>query len=204
MIHVNTIGITGGIGSGKTRVAQYLEQKGIRVFNADLEARKILETHNNIKNDIINLLGNKTYTPDGKPDRAYLASIVFQQPEALKALNAIVHPATIEAFQKWQNNCPDDYPHSFQCKEAAILYESGTDVGLDAIVCIYAPKNLRLNRILTRDKISRHEILARMDKQWPDAQKLLRCDYIIFNDEKHALPSQLDLLISTLNHRFGN
>lgn len=201
---IYSIGITGGIGSGKTRVAQYMEHKGIRVFNADLEARHILETDPNIKNDIINLLGNKAFTIEGKPDRAYIGSIVFQQPEALKALNAILHPATIQAFEAWQNACPDDYPHSFQCKEAAILYESGTDKGLDAVVCIYAPKNLRLKRILNRDKISMHEILARMDKQWPDAQKLQRCDYIVFNDEIHELPLQLDHLISNLNLKFGN
>jgi len=201
---VKTIGITGGIGSGKTRVAQYLEHKGIRIFNSDIEAKHILETNTEVKTDIIQLLGNKAYSSDGKPDRAFIASIVFQQPEALKALNAIVHPATIQAFQDWQNACPDDYPHAFQCKEAAILYESGTDAGLDAVVCIYAPKTLRLKRIISRDQISTSEILARMDKQWPDAQKMLRCDYIVFNDEKHALQPQLDQLISTLNHKFGS
>lgn len=204
MKRVFNIGITGGIGSGKTRVCQYLEEKGVRIFNADLEARSILETNRDVEASIIQLFGQASYFREGEPNRAYIAAQAFQQASSLQALNAIVHPATLQAYEDWKLACAETYPFSYQCKEAAILYESGTDVGLDAIVCIYAPKMVRIQRIRQRDSLSISDISLRMSKQWSDAIKISRSDYIIFNDGLHDLPMQLEALMQTLSLRFGN
>jgi len=199
---VASIGITGGMGSGKTFICKLFAEKGIRIYYADAVARNLLETHAEIKEKVAESLGTECFFPDGCPNRPYIANLVFNNPEKLKLLNAILHPATIAEFEIWKKNIPPNYAWSFQLKEAAILFESGTDQELDAVISVYAPKNIRIQRILKRDTIEEKEILARMSQQWAEQQKILKSDYTLFNDDQHSAESQVEYLCTVLKTRF--
>ena len=183
------IGITGGIGSGKTTVARVFEVLGIPVYYADDEAKRLMNTDEKLKEKIQLQFGNNVYK-DGKLDRKHLSEIVFNNPEKLQLLNALVHPATLKDAEKWMQAQSTTY----SLKEAALIFESGAHEHLDYVIGVTAPAPLRILRTMQRDGITREEVLARMDKQMDETIKMKLCDFVIKNDEQEMLlPQVLDL-----------
>jgi len=195
------IGITGGIGSGKSTVAKIFETFGYLVYYADQRAKDLYLEDQDMKEQVISAFGPAVYTADGQLDRKRLASIVFKDRSQLEILNGIVHPATRRDFQAWlQRIAASGYNKSFVLKEAAILYESGSDQGLDGVLTVYASKNTRLSRVLKRDGAVQDEVLARMDKQFPEQFKLFKADFSIYNDGHHHLIPQVKQAVDFFSH----
>ena len=173
------IGITGGIGAGKSTVAGIFKVLGIPVFDADATAKNILNTDSVLREQIADSFGSETYK-NGLLDKKYLATLVFNNPDQLAKLNALVHPATIAAADKWASSFAD---RPYIIKEAALLFEAGTNVGLDYIIGVTAPVELRIARVMARDQVSREEVLSRMQHQLDDTEKMKRCNFVIDNNE---------------------
>ncbi|MDW3647011.1 MAG: dephospho-CoA kinase [Bacteroidia bacterium] len=189
------IGITGGIGSGKSYICRIFESLGYKIYYADQQAKSLMYTDAQLVAEVKDLLGERAYTSDEKLDRAYVGGIVFNDPDKLKELNALVHPAVGRDFYRWYAEISEDYPHSFVLKEAAIMYESGSYKDADAVITVYAPKSVRLERVLSRESISEEAVLARMAQQWPESEKMKRADFTIINDGKHHLLPQIREII---------
>lgn len=183
------IGITGGIGSGKSTVASIFKVLGIPVFDADSVAKQVMENDLQLREQLIAQFGDASFQ-DGKLNRAYLASIVFKDPYQLSLLNAMVHPITLKAADDWMRLQSAPYA----IKEAALIFEAGAGAGLDLIIGVTAPTALRIQRVMQRDGISRDAVLERMDKQIDESIKMRLCDFVIQNDNLHLLTTQvLDL-----------
>ena len=186
------IGITGGIGAGKSTVAGIFKVLGIPVFDADATAKNILNTDSVLREQIAATFGSETYK-NGLLDKKYLATLVFNNPDQLAKLNALVHPATIEAANIWakhweEQGCP------YILKEAALLFEAGTNVGLDFIIGVTAPVEMRIARVMERDHVTREEVLKRMQHQLDDTEKMKRCNFVIDNsDASLVIPQVLAL-----------
>lgn len=194
---IKEIGLTGGIGSGKTTIAGIFETYGFKVYYADLRAKALYQEDADMKAEVISVFGKDIYTPEGDLDRKKLAGIVFQDREKLDTLNKIVHPATLRDFKQWMAELNQgNYNKPFILKEAAILFEAGSHVGLDGVLGVYAPKNTRLARVLKRDGVVRSEVLARMDKQFPESFKLFHSDFTIYSDGNHHLIPQVQSAIN--------
>ena len=187
------VGITGGIGSGKTTVCKVIEALGYPVYYADVEARKIIETDSDVILAISNLFGNDIYS-SGKLDRQRLASLVFNNKELLAKLNAIVHPAVARHFQVWANSSSS----SIIFKEAAILFESGLNKLLDKTILVVAPEQVRLQRVIDRDKISVDNVKSRMANQATQDELIKLADYFINNDGRELVIPQLLGIIENL------
>jgi dephospho-CoA kinase len=175
------IGITGSIGAGKSTVAGIFKVLGVPVFDADATAKNKLNTDPVLREQIAAAFGSETYK-NGLLDRKYLATLVFNNPNQLAKLNALVHPATIEAANIWakhweEQGCP------YILKEAALLFEAGTNVGLDFIIGVTAPVEMRIARVMERDHVTREEVLKRMQHQLEDTEKMKRCNFVIDNNE---------------------
>lgn len=183
------IGLTGGIGSGKSTVAKVFETLGTPVYYADEAARRIMNEDEVLKTQIMQHFGAAAY-PDGKLDRKYLAGIVFNNPARLELLNSLVHPATIRDGEAWMEKQTTPYA----IKEAAIIFESGSQSSLDYVIGVSAPDPLRIHRTMQRDHITREAVIARMDKQIKQIIKMRLCDFVIVNDEQHAVIPQVLLL----------
>ena len=182
------VGITGGIGSGKTTVCQVFATLGIPVFHADDAAKKLMLEDDALKQRIIFLLGEGAYK-EGRPDNAYISSIVFSQPEKLAALNALVHPVTIDYAARWFATQAGKAPYAI--KEAAIFFESGSDKYVDVMIGIYAPKALRIARAAQRSNLPPADIKARIARQMDEEEKMARCQYVITNDDTQAVLPQV-------------
>ncbi|MDE3235560.1 MAG: dephospho-CoA kinase [Bacteroidota bacterium] len=180
------IGLTGGIGSGKSTVANIFKVLGIPVFDADSVAKKIMEEDEQLMYSIKKEFGDETYQ-NGKLNRKYLAGIVFHDAYKLEVLNAIVHPATIKAAALWMEQQQAPYV----IKEAALMFESASAAGVDYIIGVYAPKHIRIKRVMERDHVGREEVIARMDKQINEEIKMKLCDFVIINDEQQLLIKQV-------------
>lgn len=181
------IGITGGIGSGKTTVCRIFEVLGIPVFYADVEAKKVMVQDAALVEEIERHFGPGIYLQDRQLDRAKLARIVFNDQEKLQLLNSLVHPATLLAYKKWVKAQTAPYV----MKEAAILFESGS-YKLSALnILVVSPEHLRISRVMARDKVTEDEVRDRMSKQWTDEQKIKLADFTIDNDGKKALLPQV-------------
>jgi len=184
------IGITGGIGAGKSTVAGIFKVLGVPVFDADTTAKNILNTDPVLRDQIAATFGSETYK-NGLLDKKYLATLVFNNPDQLAKLNALVHPATIAAADKWASRFAD---RPYIIKEAALLFEAGTNVGLDYIIGVTTPVELRITRVMARDQVSREEVLSRMQHQLDDTEKMKRCDFVIDNsDTSLVIPQVLAL-----------
>jgi len=183
---VKKIGITGSIGSGKTYVSKVFESLGISVFNADNEAKKIMSCSFDLINSIKNEFGEDIYDKYSL-NKKKLASIVFSDSAKLKKLNSIVHPIVKQEFLNWCKIQKSPYV----IKEAAILFESNSYQELDSIICVSAPKKLRIDRVRSRDSLKDYEINNRMRNQFSQEQKEDLSDYIIVNDEKKLLLTQI-------------
>jgi dephospho-CoA kinase len=183
------IGLTGGIGSGKSVVAKIFATLGIPVFNADDEAKRIMQTSPEIKSKLIQQFGMDIYNESGL-DKEKLASIVFDDPFQLQLLNAIVHPVTIQAAKAWAAKQTSPYV----IKEAALIFESGAADGLLKVIGVTAPLSLRTHRVMQRDGITKEQVDARMRNQISDTIKMRLCDYVIENNNQQmVLPQVLDI-----------
>jgi dephospho-CoA kinase len=183
------IGLTGGIGSGKTTVAKVFEVLGIPVYYADDAAKKIVNTNEELRKKIVAGFGEESYTGN-QLNRKYIAGIVFNDEEKLKLLNSLIHPVTIADAEDWMKKQTTPYT----IKEAAILFESGAHTGLDYVIGVSSPLALRIKRVMERDNASEGEIQKRIARQMEEEEKLKRCDFIIVNDEKHPIiPQVLEL-----------
>lgn len=173
-----TIGLTGGIGSGKTTIAQWFQEKGIPVYNSDFEAKKLMNENEDLIQQLIELFGDETYK-NGEYNRSYVASKVFNDKELLNQLNAIVHPAVFKHFDEWMDN----QNSSFVVKEAAILFESGSYKDCDYIISVIADEEKRIDRVAKRDQLNEDQIRNRMKSQWTDQQRIEKSDFIIENNK---------------------
>jgi len=189
------VGLTGGIGSGKTTVAEIFAQLGIAIYISDNRAKALMVNDIDLQSSIINLFGDESYI-NGRLNRSYIASIVFSDKKELEKLNALVHPALKKDFDLWATQQTSPYI----IKEAAILFESNANIGLDKVILIEAPQHLRLSRVMNRDKVSSEDVLARMDKQWSDERKRVLSDYRILNDDKCSVLEQVLKIHDELTH----
>jgi len=183
------IGLTGGIGSGKSVVAKIFTTLGIPVFDADEEAKHMMQSNPEMKSKLIEQFGSSIYDASGL-QKEKLAAIVFNDPYQLQLLNAIVHPVTIQAAKKWaaKQNSP------YVIKEAALIFESGAADGLFKVIGVTAPLSLRLQRVMQRDGVPKEQVEARMQHQISDTIKMRLCDYVIENSNQQMLiPQVLEL-----------
>jgi dephospho-CoA kinase len=187
------VGITGGIGSGKSTVCQVFATLGIPVFYADDAAKHLMDNDETLVNNIKLIFGEDIYS-NGRLDRVKVASIVFKEPEKLHQLNALVHPVTINYGKQWIEKQRSKYI----IKEAAIFFESGSNKEMDIMVGVYAPLELRIRRSMERTNNSRESIMQRIASQMDEDEKMKRCDYIIINDEIKAIIPQVMELHQTL------
>ena len=183
------VGLTGGIGSGKSTVAKIFEVLGIPVYYADDAAKNIMNTDAGLINAIKKIFGEEAYS-DNKLNRSFIASIVFNDPYKLDLLNSIVHPVTILDAEKWMNLQKSPYI----IKEAALLFESNASENLDYVIGVAAPVNLRIQRSMQRDGISREEVIKRMNRQMDENIKMRLCDFVLRNGGQELLiPQVLEL-----------
>ncbi len=178
---MTTLGVTGGIGSGKTTVCGFLEEQGARVFYADIEAKRLMQEESDVRAAIVEAFGEAAYTEDGALDRAYLADRVFGDPEQLERLNAIVHPHVFEAFEAAKERARDE-DLSLLVHEAALLFEAGGDEHVDTTAAVVAPDTDRIDWVVERDDTSPSQVRARMEHQLPQAELRRRADHVIEND----------------------
>lgn len=180
------IGLTGGIGSGKTTVAKVFTTLGIPVYHADLEARRLMETEPKLVELIRHHFSEKAYE-NGSLNRNYLSSIVFNDKKKLDLLNSLVHPFTIEDGKQWMGRQKSAYA----IKEAALIFESGSQGEFDLIIGVYAPETLRLYRTMQRDHIDKAIVKSRMNNQIKEEIKMKLCDEVLMNDEQELLLPQI-------------
>lgn len=191
------IGITGGIGSGKSLVCKIFQTLGIPIYDADSRAKNIMTTDGILLSQIRKEFGDLSYHPDGTLNRTYLSASVFADPQKLDQLNRLVHPRVGLDYAQWVSRY-QDVPYVL--KEAALLYESGSDQALDYIIVVDAPVALRVKRVLQRDpQRSEKQVYDIIDKQWPDEEKKKRAHFIIHNDEQQLVIPQ----VLNLHNRFS-
>jgi dephospho-CoA kinase len=208
------IGLTGGIGSGKSIVAKVFANMGVPVFDADATAKHIMNTSEEIKEKLIAAFGEDVYTSTNEivPEsnvigtaskqfvlnKAYLSKIVFSDAHQLAILNSIVHPITIKAAMDWANAQTTPYV----IKEAALFFESGSSQGIHKIIGVSAPKSLRIHRVMKRDQCSKEEVEKRMLNQIDESLKMKLCDWVVVNDDQQLLLPQVvalhEKIIATL------
>ncbi|WP_199136688.1 dephospho-CoA kinase [Pedobacter sp. ASV12] len=183
------IGITGGIGSGKTTVCKVFETLGIPVFYADTVAKGLMVSDPVLIAGVKKAFGEESYAVSGALNNKHIAQIVFNNQAELDKLNALVHPAVFRAFDSWVKKVPPSVPYTL--KEAALLFESGSYQLCDKNILVTAPLELKLARVMQRDGASREQVQARMDKQWSDEQKGKMADYFIENTEHQSIILQV-------------
>ena len=184
------IGITGGIGSGKSTVAAVFHCLGIPVYDADSHAKALMTTDGNLKEAIRKEFGTLSFTDQGQLNRNYLASEVFPNQEKLKRLNQLVHPRVAEDYQKWCD-AQQKRSHPYVIKETALLYDSGSNRLLDQVIVVAAPDSVRLERVKARDKRSDREIETIMKRQMPQDEMIQRADFVVENDGKKMILPQI-------------
>ncbi|UKT64796.1 dephospho-CoA kinase [Pedobacter mucosus] len=183
------VGITGGIGSGKTTVCKVFEVLGIPVFYADTEAKNIMVSDVLLVEGIKSTFGKESYFNDGKLNNKHIASIVFDNASELEKLNALVHPAVFRAFDIWEKQVATNVPYIL--KEAALLFESDSYKMCDTSILVTAPVEIKIKRVIDRDKVSEEQVKARMSKQLSDEEKIKKAKYFIKNDEEHSIIEQV-------------
>lgn len=188
------IGLTGGIGSGKTTIANFFKSQGVPLYIADDEAKAILYTKEAI-GEVLEAFGSPVMT-NGVPDKAKLAAVVFNDPAKLQLLNNIIHPKVKEHFKDWLTLHDDA---KFIIREAAILFESGAYKDCDKIILVIAPKEVRIERVMLRDNTTREKVLERINAQWDDEKKAALSDFIIINTDIEAAKKQAAEILKILN-----
>ncbi|MDO5970184.1 dephospho-CoA kinase [Flavivirga aquimarina] len=180
------VGLTGGIGSGKTTVAKQFEELGIPVYIADVEAKNLMHKSKIIKRKLIQLFGDKAYV-DNKLNKRFIADVIFNDKGYLQKMNEIVHPRVAKHFEKWV--LKQDAPYVI--KEVAILFENGGHKACDYVITVTAPKDLRIKRLLNRDNTTKDKIQAIMKNQWTDEEKIKYSDYVIDNIDLEVTKNQV-------------
>lgn len=187
------VGVTGGLGSGKSVVSEFLKLRGIPVFNSDIEAKKLMNSSAVLRRKIIQLLGESSY--DGNQlNRSYVSQAVFGDAELLKKLNAIVHPEVRKAFAQWMST----QKTKIAAIESAILFESQLAPLLDKIIVVSAPIDLRIARVRMRDNLPKEEILLRIESQMDDETRECLADFVVKNDSSHAIIPQINQILKEL------
>ena len=181
------IGLTGNIGSGKSLVARIFSTLGIPVYHADQESKKFLEEPH-IKSGIIRTFGSEILSPSGEIDRRKLSNLVFSDPSLLNSLNSLLHPLVMKDFIKWRSTYQKQH---YIILEAAIILESGFKDQFDRIIHVSCPQETAIERVILRDKVSREDVLKRMQFQLEDLKKALMSDYIIVNDDSELIIPQV-------------
>ena len=187
------VGLTGGIGSGKSKALTFFKNKGIPCYQADLAGHKVLNENPEVKAKVQAYFGSEIYTSKGL-DRKALGKQVFNNQEVLQFLNGIVHPAVRLDFQ----NFIEEQQAPFIVSEVAILFENGGEKRYDKIILLTAPKALRIERVMARDGVSETEVRQRMQKQWTDAQKIPLADYVIDNTDWTTTENELERVYKEL------
>jgi dephospho-CoA kinase len=180
------LGLTGGIGSGKSTVAKIFETLGVPVYYADDAARRLMNEDEELKKNIINTFGPASYK-DGVLNRSHIANLVFNNADKLAKLNSITHPATIRDANEWMANQTAPYV----IKEAALLFESGANTQVDKVIGVFAPLETRIARVVKRDQVTREDVLKRINRQMNEEEKMKKCDFVLINDEKQLLLPQV-------------
>ena len=192
---MTTIGITGGIGSGKSVVSALFRVSGVPVYDADSESKRLLVTSSDIRRSLTALLGSAIYRPDdGTLDRALMASLIFRDADLLRRVNAIIHPAVGHHFDDWRRRLTSP----LCALESAILFESGFDRRADLRLMVYAPEPIRLQRVMARDGAAEADVRRRMAGQWSDERKAALSDAVITNDGTSALIPQVETFLRGL------
>lgn len=187
------VGLTGGIGSGKSTVAEAFRVLGASVYDADSRSKVLVNQNPDLKKRIINSFGEESYL-NGIYNRKYIASIVFQDEDKLSLLNSLIHPYTIADAESWFTN----QQAAYAIKEAAILFESGANKYVDIVIGVTAPMHLKIERIIQRDGITAIEIMERMNRQMDEEEKMKLCDLVIINDETASIIDQVLTIHETL------
>lgn len=182
------IGLTGGIGSGKSLAGRIFSMLGVPVYQSDTAAKRLYDTDPQLREEVKALFGKTVYSADGKLNRAMLAKIIFTNSDNLAKINAIVHPAVVRDFKRFAASLNKSVPYLIQ--ETAILYEADLERVFDAVINVYAPEDLRINRIVARGGDS-EDARRRIAFQMPDKIKVERADYNIINDDKHLITPQI-------------
>lgn len=189
------VGITGGIGSGKTTVCRVFQIHGINVYNADMCSKHLIQTNPDLIVAVKKEFGEEIYSSDNILDRARLSGLVFEDKTALTKLNSIVHPVVRKDFNSW---CQLHNMDKYILLESAIIFETKLYQHLDLTITIYSPEEVRIQRIMERDGFSRGKILSIIKNQLPDDKKMELSDLVILSDEKHSIIEQVDRLHSDL------
>ncbi len=190
------VGITGGIGAGKSLVSRIFNCFGVPVYDADNRAKAIMTTDLLLVEQIKNEFGPASYHADGSLDRTFLGKSTFGNAERLAQLNSLVHPRVAIDYHQWAQ----EQKSSYILREAALLYEAGAYTSVDKMIVVTAPVNIRIRRVLDRDAHrSEQDVHAIINSQWPDEEKLKRADYIVYNDEQHMVIPQ----VIALHERFS-
>lgn len=194
---MKTVGLTGGIGSGKTTVAEMFEKLGVPVYYADKEAKNLMKTSESLKKGIIDLIGENAYKNDDI-DRAYIAQIVFRDSAKLNALNALVHPLVESHFRNWLGTLSSGYA----IQENALIFENDKQSKYDVVITVTAPLKTRLERVMKRDGVTEKQVLERIKNQLDDDVKIGQADYVINNiDMKNSKDQVLEIhkqILSTI------
>ena len=180
------VGLTGGIGAGKSTVADIFKVLGIPVYHADQEAKRLMQTNPSLIEKIKIAFSEKAYL-EGILDRKFLSSLVFNDKDKLELLNSIVHPFTIQDGKEWMEKQSSPYA----IKEAALIFESGSQGEFDAIIGVFAPPAMRIHRTIQRDHVEREKVLNRMEKQLDENIKMKLCDHVLINNEQTLLIPQV-------------
>ena len=183
------VGLTGGMGCGKSYVARWFAQRGHPIYYSDVRAKAVMHENAALRQQLIDTFGPEVFTPAGELNRPWLAQRAFAHPDTLTQLNALVHPVVIQDYMNWIAALPAGT--TLALKEAAILFESGTARFSDINILVYAPLSTRLQRIMNRDGLTRADAYARIRRQWPDTRKQNLADYLVVNDGYTPLEPQL-------------
>lgn len=181
------VAVTGGIGSGKTMVCAVFEKLGVPVFYADLEARRLMDNDVSLKEEIVKYVGIGIFDDNFQLNRSKLAAIIFNNKEALSTINGLVHPVVRNEFNRWSEKQSAPYV----IEEAALIFESGLAKNFDKIITVSAPVNVRIERVMKRDKVTRESVIERINNQMDEGIKLKQSDFIIVNDGKEMLLPQI-------------
>ena len=192
------IGLTGGIGSGKSFVANILEHMGFPVYYSDLRSKELTKSNPSIKTGLISLFGEEVYS-DNELNTQLVATKIFQNEEMRQKVNELIHPIVRKDFDNWAMN----QKSALVFNEAAILFETGAFRNFDATILVCAPMELKIQRVMKRENCSKEDVLARMSKQWSDDEKSKLADFIINNDECDPILTQLELVLAQLIDNFN-
>lgn len=182
------IGLTGGIGSGKSTVADLFEIIGIPVYNSDLEAKKIMQSNPDVIQEIISLLGTESYL-NKTLNRKYISEIVFNNKKILQALNNIVHPRVFVDFNRWLSLQKSQF--NYILKESALLLDVREQQNVDAIITVFCPLEIRISRLMLRDQSTKEVVVQRINNQRKEKELIDAADYLIINDERHSIIQQV-------------